>query len=129
MKQAAAQAHGWSLEEIEICVTVRGAKSKVDRASFVVSGLSLESATWAESRLAPVDADGSLRTALPPVLFECVLKRDAPQAPPDAAASYYVPMPLYLNCDRTEVLATLRLPSSKSISPEMWAQSGAAIIL
>jgi dynein heavy chain 1 len=74
-RQAAAQAHRWSLESLELVMEVPqpNAPAPTDRHTFTIQGLSLEGAAFdfATGHLTP---DAKLSTALPPARFHWRLK-------------------------------------------------------
>jgi dynein heavy chain 1 len=122
-RQAAARAHAWSLEHLELHLLPSAAAAAAEPDAFVLQGLTLEGgAGWREDRLAIVP---QLFTSMPDTAF---VWRHTPdlvkQAQTDAAV---VNVPVYINGKRTEFLFDVDMPSPAGVAPSVWYQRGLAL--
>lgn len=121
-RQAVTQAHDWSLEQLRLEVTVQGdanaAKPGTD--TFVIEGMTLLGAAWAQGALA-FSNDESF--SMPPMLFTWKLAN-----PKEDANSNTVSVPVYLNSSRLQFLFSVRLKCPSSVSATTWSQRGTCLI-
>jgi len=135
-RQAAARAHGWSLESLRLHMDVLGEEDVrdgeggirlSDRAKALcatpevtlITGCTLEGAGWnfAESRLAQTDL---LSVRLPGVAFTWKRGEEADSSTTDV-------IPLYLNPTRLELVSSVRAPVPAEVSAARFYQSGTAV--
>ncbi|KAI9220479.1 dynein heavy chain 1, cytosolic [Blastocladiella britannica] len=123
-RQAAAQQHGWSLEELELDLELAGpAGIRADQEAVTLLGLRLEASAW----------DGHVVTpsrGLPSVLDAAALRWIKPDAvtvtAPAAAGTVEASVPVYLHEDRTAMLFSVPLPTR--VDPKVLLQNGAAML-
>jgi dynein heavy chain 1 len=140
-RQAVAQEHNWSLEELELRVavvdddddsssaaasaTTTSSSSNVGADSFTFAGLALHGAAWRNGALA-VGSDMS--EPLPPVRFTWVLRKHAAAVAAAAAAATVAPptsrLPLYLDSTRRDFVLSveLRRPADDAMPRTVWTQ-------
>ncbi|XP_022096690.1 cytoplasmic dynein 1 heavy chain 1-like isoform X2 [Acanthaster planci] len=101
-RQFVAQANSWSLEELNLVVTVSdpGQQLKMDDCSFAVTGLKLQGANCKGNKLYITSI---ISTDLPPTVFKWV------RGTSDAKKK--VLLPVYLNQTRAELLFTVNIES------------------
>ncbi|KAG9049343.1 hypothetical protein FS837_010557 [Tulasnella sp. UAMH 9824] len=98
-RQSVAHRNAWSLETLSLQLDI---ETSGDRSAFVVEGLVLEGANWADGHL--VLNDGST------VRLSASQLRWVQHDPSKAAERSLVNLPVYLNGDRSDVLFTVDLP-------------------
>ncbi|KAL6068809.1 putative dyneins heavy chain [Balamuthia mandrillaris] len=136
-RQAAARAHGWSVENLALHVDVldgsqEGEQQVIsDSTSFIVHGLSIEGASWMKGQLA-VTRD--LFTNMPDVRFTWVHVPPRGETQPqqgtvDLAVLHKnkVELPVYLNPTRLDLLFSIYLRMPTSLPASYWYQRGAAL--
>jgi dynein heavy chain 1 len=122
-RQAAARAHAWSLEHLELHVLPSAAAAASEPDAFVLQGLTLEGgAGWREDRLAIVP---QLFTAMPDTAFVWRHTPDLAREPKSTTPS--VNVPVYINGKRTEFLFDVDMPSPADVTPATWYQRGLAL--
>jgi len=126
-RQAAARAHSWSLENLELTAQVLTSEefpSDADSTSFIVRGLVLEAAAWdSDAQELCVTSDMSFK--MPAVLFSWKLI-DPDQ--PESAEHRAINVPVYLNEMRLELLFAVRINGPLSVLPPVWYQRGVALL-
>lgn len=129
-QQATAQAHAWSLEELELKFEFDPSEEEIqktleERTGFIISGLSIESAAYdtADSR---VKLTSRLSSPLPTVNLRWVrVAAQGGDAGP-ATAPEVVELPVYLNRARKQLLCSVSLPTY-GIPAHTWYQRGVAL--
>ncbi|KAI8810266.1 dynein heavy chain [Cladochytrium replicatum] len=116
-RQAVAQAHHWSLEELALSVSI---SETAEADSFAVSGTKLEGGVWENGRIELSNI--LLSTKLPIMRIRWL--RDADNAAPTRTSRISIPM--YLNKDRTDLLMMAKLQAGTS--QEQLIQRGVAIV-
>eukprot|EP01118_Nematostelium_gracile_P001172 TRINITY_DN1120_c0_g1_i1.p1 TRINITY_DN1120_c0_g1~~TRINITY_DN1120_c0_g1_i1.p1 ORF type:complete len:604 (+),score=181.76 TRINITY_DN1120_c0_g1_i1:243-1814(+) len=120
-RQSAAQAHLWSVENIELHMEILGkGEVDVDETSFVVTGMTLESAVWNGKTLGLTN---EISSSLPPVKFTWKLKPKEGTPP----KTDVVTLPIYLNETRAEFLVAVDLPKPSDVSAISLYQRGIAL--
>jgi len=119
-RQAVAQAHNWSLEQLKLEVTVANdANDKVSPDSFVFDQLTIFGASWKNGALS---LSNDVSFSLPATRFTWVLidekKKDD---------GTYASVPVYLNANRTNFLFSLNLRCPKDLPPTVWSQRGTCL--
>jgi len=124
-RQAAARAHSWSLEHLQLHLLPPGRSASSNPNAFVLQGLTLEGgAGWREDRLAIVP---QLYSSMPDTAF--VWRHVTDQQPvvaQDGATA--VRVPVYINAKRTEFLFDVGMPSPSDVAPAVWYQRGLALV-
>ncbi|KAL8439825.1 hypothetical protein Efla_004351 [Eimeria flavescens] len=124
-RQAVAQAKGWSLDDLAVEVAV-GADSGRDDQSFIVTGLTVEGAAWnAEEQC--LDITDTLASTLPPMIMRWYHKAEGCKF--KQASQTYIPVPLFLNRARRDVVAFVDLPFLSQFPSSLWVQRGTAVLL
>jgi len=128
-RQAAAQAHQWSVENLELEVEILTPKATLsaDDSSFIVKeGLTLEGASWKDNALS---LSNEIATSLPPTKFTWKFK--SPDAnvpdPKSKTSTNRVQLPVYLNDTRAEFLFSVELDSPRDMKANSWYQRGVAL--
>jgi dynein heavy chain 1 len=116
-RQAIAQRNGWSLEELTLAVDL---EKHGDAGSFTLLNLRMEGARWHEEAL-QLTTESSTRLGL--CQMRWIKKAEAVH---NEATT--VPVPVYLNSDRSALLFNIRL-NAKAEEHNIIAQRGIAIIL
>jgi dynein heavy chain 1 len=116
-RQSVAQAHKWSLEDLEMRVTVADSAARTD--SFTFTGLELHGASWANKSLAIDNTDLSFR--VPPTRFTWVHKTKATKE------GEVVRTPVYMDHTREKYLFATNLACPKDIPISVWSQRGVAL--
>jgi dynein heavy chain 1 len=111
-RQAVAQAHKWSLEELELVVTVADSSPRTD--SFTFTNLSLYGAGWKNNALSINNQDFS--TNLPPTRFTWKKKGTF-------AESAVVKVPVYLDATRSQFLFSVRLARPANIPDQVTSRT------
>jgi dynein heavy chain 1 len=125
-RQAAAQANGWSLENLELTAEVLTADASLENtnpASFIVTQMTLEGASWNRQEQKLTVAD-EMSFPLPPVRFTW-RNRSTTGA---GAASDKVIVPVYLNETRKELLFAVDFPAPQETPADSWYQRGIGIL-
>jgi len=119
-RQSVAQAHGWSLEQLRLDVSVVGdANDKESPDSFTFEGLTLFGASWKEGKLC---LSNDVAYAMPIVRFTWT-KIDPKAKDTEQLAS----VPVYINQARANFLFSLRLRCPKDLPPNVWSQRGTSV--
>jgi len=127
-RQAAARAHTWSLENLQLTAQVLSSEefpSGADEASFIARGLILEAASWDQSAQEMVATD-EMSSRMPPILFTWKLIEDAEKDMTTEHAR--VILPVYLNEMRLELLFSVAINGPKDVAPPVWYQRGVALL-
>lgn len=133
-RQAAAQSHGWSLENLRLHAEAITLKSPSDTSSsstlstpdadgFTVRGLSLEGASWDKSALALTD---ELSVSLAPIRF--LWKNQEDSKTQQTQQTGQINVPVYLSETRTELLFAIDLAIPPTPPVQSWYQKSVAII-
>jgi len=116
-RQAVAQAHNWSLEDLELRVTVAEDSAKGSRAdSYTFTGFELHGAVWSKDTLSISNTDLSYK--MPPVRFTWVRKDTAKPEGPN------VRTPVYMDHTREKFLFACNLARPATIVATSWSQRG-----
>eukprot|EP00939_MAST-03C_sp_MAST-3C-sp1_P003513 g3513.t1 len=122
-RQSVAETHRCSLQELRLVLSSSSSsdEAKIDRDSFMLSGLSLEGAGWNNDTLVT-----SVQTThpLPPVRFTWTTDKTANESTKEKIS---MEVPVYLNRDRKDLLFVVRLRTSSKTPPAVWRQRGVAI--
>jgi len=119
-RQAVAQAHSWSLEQLYLQVTVVGdPNDKASEDSFVYEGLTLFGAAWKDGALT---LSNEVSFSMPPTRFTWLLADGKKEK-----ESGYAGVPVYLNTNRSNFLFSVRLKCPSSVPPTVWAQRGTCL--
>jgi dynein heavy chain 1 len=119
-RQAVARAHEWSLEELELVVSVNDSSDRAD--SFTFTGFELNGAAWKDGSLA-IDTE-SLIFPLPPVRFSWKRKEKG-----KTLNEGCVKVPVYLDSSRSQFLFSVMLRTPQGLDKTVWHQRGTAIIV
>jgi dynein heavy chain 1 len=117
-RQAVAQAHSWSLEDVQLRITV-GDTSANRTDSYTFLNLDLQGAVWEGSTLSISNTE--LTFKMPPVRFTWV-KNDATKPEINVIRT-----PFYLDQTRSKYLFAGNLSRPASIAENVWSQRGLAI--
>jgi dynein heavy chain 1 len=117
-RQAVAQAHSWSLEDVELRITV-GDTSSNRADSYTFLNLDLQGAVWEGSSLSI--SNTALTFKMPPVRFTWV-KNDAAKA-----ETSVIRTPFYLDQTRSKYLFAGNLSRPTAIPENVWSQRGLAV--
>eukprot|EP01117_Protostelium_nocturnum_P006264 TRINITY_DN2259_c0_g1_i6.p1 TRINITY_DN2259_c0_g1~~TRINITY_DN2259_c0_g1_i6.p1 ORF type:complete len:4259 (-),score=1954.67 TRINITY_DN2259_c0_g1_i6:110-12886(-) len=129
-RQAAAQAHGWSVENLSLSIQIlEGAPtSPVESESFVAKDLVLESAEWSKANKTLSFSDNTSST-IPFAKFTWNNREKGEKADSSSSLSgSEIMIPVYLNDTRAEFLFSVPLAIPKDSSPLAWSQRAAAIV-
>jgi len=132
-RQAAAQSHGWSVENLELQVEVLDDKAQrnVDDTCFIARGLTLEGASWnAKNKCLVMTNEISMAMSImkfkwahkPPKEASAGAKEEPAQAGPPKAS-----LPVYLSETRSEFLFAVDLNASPEVPVIAWHQRGVAL--
>ena len=121
-RQAIAQNHQWSLEELELKVVMYH-KEDLDEDSFLVSGLFIEGAQWDTDSDKLVLSD-EMRFALPTLKFTWIRVNKADKGQVEEGE---ILVPVYLNRSRANLLFSLKLKCGKIPKTTLY-QKGIALI-
>jgi len=115
-RQAAAQANGWSLEnlELEVEILLEGESKPSDATNFIAKGINLEGALWKNGKLA---VSNDISTPLSAVRFGWKLA--TPNAEPSKDR---LVLPVYLTDTRAEFLCQVELPIPTDLPKTFWYQ-------
>jgi len=124
-RQGAAQANGWSVENLELVCDVLDPVSDVtaNETCFIIrDGLSLEGATWSNKKL---ELAHDISCSLPPTKFTWRYKTEklTEQSPNDNKIN----IPVYLSDTRAELLFSVDLDAPKDVPRIAWFQRGVAL--
>jgi dynein heavy chain 1 len=132
-RQAAAQMHSWSLEELELKLVLDPSQEEIDqavseRSGFVLHGLAAESAEYvAATRRLQVSS--KLTSALPTIILRWV-RADASGArgaADDGETTHaFVSLPLYLTRARRNLVTSVKMPTY-GVPRHTWYQRGVAL--
>lgn len=131
-RQAAAQAHQWSVEnlELEIEILESGRAIKTDSTSFVVKGLTLEAAGW-NPKSKSLTLQNEISSQLPMTRFQWLFRPPKEEDSPTEDSTHRegkITLPVYLNETRAEYLFSVDLPVQKdSVPTTTWFQRAVAI--
>ncbi|ORZ40908.1 dynein heavy chain [Catenaria anguillulae PL171] len=117
-RQAFAQKHGWSLEELELDLVLDGADAAAE--GFTLTGLRLESAQWTDGAIA---YSPTMHSALGNVALRWIRSTEVVSSKQGATTA---PIPVYLNEDRLVMLFSIDLPSRET--GRVLLQNGAAML-
>ena len=121
-RQAIAQSHLWSLEELELKVVIYH-KEELDEDSFLVSGLFIEGAQWdVDSKQLVVSEE--MRFALPTLKFTWVRVSKTEKG---QVGEGEILVPVYLNKSRANLLFSVKLSCGKIPRTTLY-QKGIALI-
>jgi dynein heavy chain 1 len=128
-RQCVAQANSWSLEELQLEVTVGGGVEGGD--SFAVVGLKLQGAQCRNNQLLLAS---TILSELPPTLLTWA--RGGMQGAPGGATQSTAPvqpsnkisLPVYLNSTRTELLFTVDLLTAPGQEHHSFYERGVALL-
>jgi len=129
-RQAAAQANSWSVENLELQMTVLDDGNNlphIDATSFILKELKLEGAAL-EKKSRVLVFTNDINTPLPPAVFAWKHKKAEgvePSGP--ATTTNRIRLPVYLSETRTEFLFAIDMDSPSNISQNVWYQRGLAI--
>ncbi|KAL8271990.1 hypothetical protein Esti_004114 [Eimeria stiedai] len=124
-RQAVAQAKGWSLDDLVMEVLV-GADEAKDDQSFIITGLTVEGAAWSASDQC-LDITDSLASTLPPMIMRWYHKTEGCKF--KQAGQTYIPIPLFMNRARRDLVAFVDLPFQAKYPSSLWVQRGTAVLL
>lgn len=136
------QANQWSLEDVELTLEIAQDGTVKDVNDAIVEGVMLEGAHWNTERRS-LELSETLRSRLPPCILRWTLKSErlTAEGTADAAASTaasvaagvahaeYLHLPLYLTEQRTALITEVLLCVQTTLSRDVWAQRGAAVVL
>jgi len=114
-RQAAAQANGWSLENLELEVEIlkEGEQKSTDPTSFIATGINLEGALWKNNTIA---VSNDISTAISACRFYWRLANDAQRT------DNRLVLPVYLSDMRSEFLCQVELPIPADLPKLFWHQ-------
>ncbi|XP_052742503.1 dynein heavy chain, cytoplasmic isoform X1 [Bicyclus anynana] len=122
-RQCVAQANSWSLEELNLQVTIpdpgAAAESAQSEWSFSVTGLKLQGATVKGNRLLLTN---TIMVDLPLTVLTWIRGAEP------ASAGQTLTLPVYLNSARSELLFTVRLPIAAGQEPHAFYERGVALL-
>ncbi|XP_041980502.1 dynein heavy chain, cytoplasmic isoform X3 [Aricia agestis] len=122
-RQCVAQANSWSLEELNLQVTIPDPGTPTENAqtewSFSVTGLKLQGATVKGNRLLLTN---TIMVDLPLTVLTWVRGEDT------SSAGQTLTLPVYLNSARSELLFTVRLPIAPAQDPHAFYERGVALL-
>ncbi|XP_054005626.1 dynein heavy chain, cytoplasmic isoform X1 [Hylaeus anthracinus] len=119
-RQCIAQANSWSLEELQLDVTIGdGDNIATDDCSFAVTGLKLQGAQCKDNQLY---LTSTIMTDLPVTMLRWI--RSATEEVRKGKLS----LPVYLNSTRTELLFTVDLNIAPSQDPHSFYERGVAVL-
>ncbi|OWR44117.1 dynein heavy chain [Danaus plexippus plexippus] len=122
-RQCVAQANSWSLEELNLQVTIPDPGTPTENAqmewSFSVTGLKLQGATVKGNRLLLTN---TIMVDLPLVVLTWIRGAEP------AGAGQSLTLPVYLNSARSELLFTVRLPIAAGQEPHAFYERGVALL-
>ncbi|XP_047532350.1 dynein heavy chain, cytoplasmic isoform X1 [Vanessa atalanta] len=122
-RQCVAQANSWSLEELNLQVTIPDPGTPTENAqtewSFSVTGLKLQGATVKGNRLLLTN---TIMVDLPLTVLTWI------RGPEPAGAGQALTLPVYLNSARSELLFTVRLPIAAGQEPHAFYERGVALL-
>jgi len=121
-RQSAAQAHQWSIENLELQVEVleTGKSAETDDSSFIVRDILLEGAAWTREGL---QLTNDISVPLPSVKFEWKHREKEHKEQKENSIS----LPIYLNETRFEFLVAVDLRKPSNIGSSVWYQRGVAL--
>jgi dynein heavy chain 1, cytosolic len=121
-RQFIAQNNKWSLEELDLQVTLYE-NEPVDDCSFLVSGIIIAGANWSEMSKS-LELTDELTSQLPTLKFKWVKGEKLVSAKKDSGD---ITVPVYLNSTRKNMLFSIKLKSGK-IPTHVLYQRGVALV-
>jgi len=118
-RQCVAQANSWSLEELQLRVTVAESDAAVPAGSMALRGVRLQGALCKNNQL-------QLTTTIQTELPQLQLAWQRGDAGEDGLR--YITLPVYLNATRGELLFTVRLPIAGQQSEHSFYERGVALV-
>ncbi|XP_044006814.1 dynein heavy chain, cytoplasmic isoform X3 [Aphidius gifuensis] len=119
-RQCIAQANSWSLEELQLVVTIGdGDNIATDDCSFAVTGLKLQGALCKDNQLY---LTSTIMTDLPVTMLRWV------RSSTEEARKGKLSLPVYLNSTRTELLFTVDLNTATNQDPHSFYERGVAVL-
>ncbi|XP_011314571.1 dynein heavy chain, cytoplasmic isoform X1 [Fopius arisanus] len=119
-RQCIAQANSWSLEELQLVVTIGdGDNIATDDCSFAVTGLKLQGALCKDNQLY---LTSTIMTDLPVTMLRWV------RSSGDEVRRGKLSLPVYLNSTRTELLFTVDLNTATNQEPHSFYERGVAVL-
>ncbi|XP_076178666.1 dynein heavy chain, cytoplasmic isoform X5 [Ptiloglossa arizonensis] len=119
-RQCIAQANSWSLEELQLDVTIGdGDNIATDDCSFAVTGLKLQGAQCKDNQLY---LTSTIMTDLPVTMLRWI------RSTTDDVRKGKLSLPVYLNSTRTELLFTVDLNIAPSQDPHSFYERGVAVL-
>ena len=127
-RQFAARRHGWSLEELELSVTVEEsdrAASAGNYNAFVVTEMLLLGASW--DKPSEFELRDATLSRLPALQFEWLRREGAATQAVDDSKDRQTILPVYLNDTRADLLFTMQVPTKVATVGDCY-QRGVAFI-
>lgn len=138
-RQATAQLHSWSLEELELRLDLEPSSEEMqeavsERSGFVVHGLAAESAEY-DPKQRRLQVSSKLSTSLPTIILRWVRAEAAGARGQSSAegsggsgetASDFVSLPLYLTRARRNLVCAVKMPTH-GVPAHTWYQRGVAL--
>lgn len=123
-RQFVAQANNWSLEELNLQMTISdpGQQLKMDDCSFIVTGLKLQGADCKENKL---QLSSTIQTDLTETSIKWIRIDETVGGP--KKASEKVLLPVYLNHTRAELLFTVEMTSGDRAQDLKFYERGVAL--
>ncbi|XP_043279701.1 dynein heavy chain, cytoplasmic isoform X3 [Venturia canescens] len=120
-RQCIAQANSWSLEELQLDVTIGdGDNIATDDCSFAVTGLKLQGAQCKDNQLY---LTSTIMTDLPVTMLRWV------RSSTEEVKKGKLSLPVYLNSTRTELLFTVDLNTATKQDPHSFYERGVAVLI
>lgn len=120
-RQAVAQAHGWSLEKLQLSLDVRKDRDDVpvlDKKSFLVTSLRFEGAACRGSTLSLIEEPFSTQALT-------ILRWSVE---PPTLGKQRVRLPVYLNATRTSLVFMATFDTADTLSEDVFYKRGVAIL-
>jgi len=117
-KQAIANRHGWSIEELTLKTTVDDSSDRKD--SFTFEGMRMFGAKWSGGAIA-IDND-DLSFKMPKIRFTWIKKEIAKKD-----KTLYANIPIYLDESREQFVWAVKLKRPKDVPPTVWDQRGVCL--
>ncbi|XP_037072682.1 LOW QUALITY PROTEIN: dynein heavy chain, cytoplasmic-like [Pollicipes pollicipes] len=118
-RQCVAQANSWSLEELELRVTVTEAAAPVPAGSMSLRGVKLQGALCRDNQL---QLTTTIQTELPQL--QLTWTRGEGRLP----GARYITLPVYLNATRSELLFTVAMQVAGQQSEHSFYERGVALV-
>jgi dynein heavy chain 1 len=129
-RQTVAEENQWSLQELKMVVKIggAGAADELSPATFVITGLCLEGAVWVGESQA-LGLSNEIRQALPPTHFTWThAPVDQVAAAGSAAEKGMLPLPVYLNAGRSDLLFNVELKAPDEVPLSVWDRRSTAVV-